>query len=879
MKRLFEDDFQRLARKLAAADGYLREWRDLLRAHADGDVPMENGRRWHVPSAVTLALLDGSPSAVARARELFLLEWQDGAALGNPVHYWNSPTFKTNDRWIGAAMLAQLLILWDWLAVAGAWRDAEIDAHAETALSVLEVYVETHLKGRGHLPILHDPINQGAAMSAGLLYAGWLFGHKWRRDARAVRMYARALNLLPDHLGQFPPCGYDGDGFTYLRHIHLQCFTLGVALLEDVTGSDWYHRCFAPNNISLAWLNRRQLDFIGPSGCSWPLGRYGYMKAWNVFALSYAARRDRDARFLQVARRDNAGYDYKSPWLRMELPLALLWYPEDLNREITTVSAPVAPVSECWPDAWAAFYDRQRQTQAVTLWLRGKAPHLVLETAASPILPGGGDAWRDANAVQPGDFDWDFQGWMLPAGRLLVHGDLPGCGVAAVDTAPQYPPKAEVTEARRTVVWHDGLLIVSDRFASRRAAAPYWQTRVLKGSRVDGADGRAATLATVSGPAARLVAADGEMSLSASGLQRLEHGTHGNLVTDFLRLTGAAGRAAFDVAVTWGADADGELQITRARDDLLTVTRRGQTRVVLLPSPSAAGLRRIGDYVTDAAVAVLAGAGGLSLFGARMLRDADSGHERLWSDVPLNISVSADELAVEGLGYGNFLSWRADGVTLSARRGNGLELYARTPRPLTLRLRGNALNAVLNDAPAALAADGDWQSLTVPAWQPPADDVIAALRAAAADGDADVIVPLLNRIRAAMLREAAPLAQELLRWDRSRIHQPDNPLATEAAQVRLEAARTLAVLGDRAAADELLALVEREQQTVYDPRAKWAAQFWGSSPRVAAAEALIFLHATPLAALAARLAPLEAVPHVQDIFARARRILADRADG
>ncbi|MDR1190452.1 MAG: hypothetical protein LBK60_02150 [Verrucomicrobiales bacterium] len=875
MKRLFEADFQKLGRKLATADGYLAELRDLMQKHADLDQPADGQRRWHVPSAVTLALLDGSPSAVARARELFLLEWADGASLGSDVHYWNSPRFTTNDRWIGAAMLAQLLILWDWLAVAGAWRDADIDAHADTALGFLETYVETHLKGRGHMPILHDPINQGAAMSVALLYAGWLFGHKWRRDARARRMHARALNLLPDHIGQFMRGGYDGDGFTYMRQIHLQCFTLGVALLEDVTGGDWYHRQFAPHNLSLAWLNARQFAFIGPSGCSWPLGRYGYIKTWNVFALAYAARRAGDARYLQVARRDNAGHHYNSPWLRMELPLALLWYPENLNRAITAGDAPVAPVSECVPDSWAAMCDRQRRAQAVALWLGGKAPHLVLETSASPLLLGGGDAWAGANAVQPGAFDWDLQGWMLPAGKLLVHGDLPDCAAAAVDTTPQYPPKAEVTASGRAVIFlKDGLLIVSDRFATARPQPPFWQTRVLKGSVAD-ADGRAATLATVSGPPARLASADGELTIVPSGLKRLEHEAHGGLATDFLRLTGTPRHAAFDVAVAWRAGA--QPAVKRERDDLLTVSDGAKNFTVLLPSTAAAGLRRVGKFSTDANLAVLDDAGRLSLFGVRILRDADA--ELLWSDTPLNVSIGADELTVGGLGYGNFLAWHDRAGTVSVRRGNGLEIYARSPRPLTLKFDGTIVSAVLNDAPAELTADadGNWRALTVPAWQPPADDLAAALRAAAADADADTIVPLLNRVRAAMLQEAAPLARELLRWDRSRIAQPNNPLATEAAHVRMEAARTLAVLADHAAAADLLALFEREQAMIYDASSKWSAQFWGSSPRVTAAEALLLLHAEEFAETAARLAPQEVVPHVQDILARAQKILTSPA--
>ena len=53
----------------------------------------EGVRRSYVPSAVMLGLIDGSKEAIAEARTHFLLEWQDGASLGNKVHYWNSPCF------------------------------------------------------------------------------------------------------------------------------------------------------------------------------------------------------------------------------------------------------------------------------------------------------------------------------------------------------------------------------------------------------------------------------------------------------------------------------------------------------------------------------------------------------------------------------------------------------------------------------------------------------------------------------------------------------------------------------------------------------------------------------------------------------------------
>lgn len=869
-RRLFEDDFQKLRVKLAEPTGYLKELYDLMVVHSkqvQKEPPPHDFRLQYVPSAVMLGLLEGSKEAIAQARADFLLEWQEGATLGNRVHYWNSIQFKTGDRWICAAIMVQLLILWDWLAEAGAWTEAEIDEHAETALGIMEVFVEPHLKGRGHMPILHDPINQGAAMSAGLLYAGHLFGFKWRKDARAVRMYGRGRNLLPDHIGQFMKSGYDGDGFTYLRYIHLQCFTLGIALLEDVEGGDWYHRGFAPHDISLAWLNERQFDFIGPSGCSWPLGRYGYIKTWNVFNLAFASKRTGDPRYLQTSKRDNAKYNYNSPWLRMEIPLALLWYPETLNERITQETLPVHPIKECLPDTWAVFYEPESRMQAISLWMQGKVPHFVLEAGGSPLLPGGGNAWGDANGVQPGDFDYDSQGWMLPPGKLIRYGDLPNCAAAAAETTPAYPPKAEVTYASRTVIQpRKGLIVVSDRFSTTRSQPPFWQGRVLKGSAVTG---RVATLAGCVGVTGRLASVDGDLSITESGLKRLEHEVYGGLETDFLRISGTPENSAFDVVVSWD---DGRTpSISRERDDLLALQDGDEKVSILLPARVSGSLRRIGSFETDATMAVLDPSGRLSLFGVRILRDASG--ERLWSDVSLNVTIDADGLAVEGLGYGNFLSYQAAETFIGVKQGNGIEIYARTPRNFALNLRGEVTYAVVNDVPVDLEDRDGGKHVAIPAWKAPEVDLIAALRVAV-DADADTLIPLLNRIRAAMLREAAPLVRELLKWNGSAIAHPGNPLATESSHVRMEAARTLACLGDVDSVDALIGLVELELATVYNPSSKFGAQFPGSSAQVVAIEALIFLHAAKFVPVIDRIKPEEGVPHVQDILIRGREILS-----
>ena len=90
----------------------------------------------------------------------------------------------------------------------------------------------------------------------------------------------------------------------------------------------------------------------------------------------------------------------------------------------------------------------------------------------------------------------------------------------------------------------------------------------------------------------------------------------------------------------------------------------------------------------------------------------------------------------------------------------------------------------------------------------------------------------------------------------------------------MEAARTLASMGDFDSVDALIGLVESELATAYDPTSKWGSQFLGSSARVVAIEALLFLHGAKFLPAIDRIKPNEVVPHVQDVLIRAREILS-----
>jgi len=148
-RALYASDLAALGERLQArGSGPLAELARVLRRRGVSD-----DDRFAGILAVPRGLAAGDAAGLAAARAAFLAEFEGGAQLDRGIHYWDSPNFLHGDRWICSAMLAQLLICWDWLACAGVWSEAERSTHAERVLSVLEALIEPHLAGRGNAPV------------------------------------------------------------------------------------------------------------------------------------------------------------------------------------------------------------------------------------------------------------------------------------------------------------------------------------------------------------------------------------------------------------------------------------------------------------------------------------------------------------------------------------------------------------------------------------------------------------------------------------------------------------------------------------------------------------------------------------------------------
>ena len=800
------------------------------------------------------ALLRGETVA---ARSEFEREWRGGEALNRGIHYWNSAQFRTGDRWICAAMLAQLLILFDFLAAEGAFSESEIDAVAAEALAVMADFIEPHNQGRGCFPILHEPINQNAAMCCGMLYAGYCFGYRWRQDPVARRLYGRGRELFADALGQFPENGFDGDGFTYLREIHLATHTLSVALLEKSEGGEWYGREFLPHRISLRQLNARQLDFILPSGYSWPLGRYTYVRIWNQFQQSFAAARTGDPRYLIQAKFDNRDSDYASPWLGLELPLGLLWYPLELNEAVSSAPAPEPPrLNELREHDWAACALEQDDFTGVVSWLPGKAPNFFLEAGRTPLIFCDTGSWGSANGVQPGNYDWGFEGWLTPGGRGLGGFFDAAVQLAAAELTGCYPASAGV---RRAEVFYAQLAGVGafrfDRYCDGRGVEPRlqlltWDEVELTGTRV--------RVRPPTGPVLTISAETAPgCEKPAPGAVRLPGRADPGLTRLFWR--GEPGRGEFGTLFSLDPEAAAVRQ-----GETVQISSGGKGYRLLLPGR---GVRRFDGWETDARFAA-AGSDWRVFVDLRRLRDA-AGREVFRSSRPVRLLVTPERIRIEGLRYGDFAWYREEPtVHLVIRCGNGVELFGRSSPPRQLELPGPWFGLMLNDRPELWSDKG----VTLPgAAESPAPE---ALIRAAAGRDCGVLIELLHRVRRTLDPRWIPAVSGLLTWDRAEPRPVANFAGcTESTYVRLEAVRTLTMLLAEESIPALLALFRREQSQVYRREdTVWGNQFWGSSTRVAITEALRLLPGGGAALLAEweTLRSGEVVPHVQDGLERVR---------
>ncbi len=876
---LFNDELNVLLKHLQSASpdesaGFLSQLTALFRELANPEVTAE-AESWYLPHRIVLALADGSPTALNQARGDFLREWRHGAELGRgDVHWWNSRGFLSSDRWIAGAMAAQLLILFDWLAAREVWTEVEIDEIADEALAAMEGSIMPHLRGRGTFPVAHAPINQNNAMAAGLLIAGYMFGYKWRGRQEARRLFGFAKLLYGDLLGQFLTEGYDGDGMTYMRLIHPSCFVLMAALLEETTGEDWYFRRFQPGGHSLAATLARQLDLITPGGWSWPLGRYGYIRQWNCFMLSFAARRSGDPRYLIALKRDLSECRFNTPWLGMDLPLALLWYPEKIDHRVAEETWP-EPESWCQADAWAALY--ADDALAGLVWHAGKMPTFFLEADKQQVIFSGGETWDNCNCVQPPPNERIDSDWLAGGGRPHWFARLPSLSGVMVETGANYPATAGVESATRGALMINGFgLFMRDQIAAATSKAWTWQALTRADSRIEG---RTAVIGSASYPPARILFRQGEASLDqkAGRIVYLE-GAKNAPQTAMLENSVRGRNPKFDVWVSWAKDSVSIKDTDSAEPDetrALSIAADSRQCLILPPRPENGAMRQLGELTTDAAAAVTHDTA-VCLLATRQCR----GPVYTWSSSPVDIEIGCEQVVVDRLGYGDFLSLRCEDGDLLLRVGNGLEVWRCGFPRHALRIGGRFDPVVVDGVEVSARHDGDWTVLgQMPdhaGHRPDIEEAIQKLQAVEELDQHDKtqlqrVIQLVQTVKRRGCRTAVPaLCRLIMLCLEDGLGDKD-----DRAQALTEAAHALGVIGDQSTIPVLLDVLRQTRPMEESGRTRpWSEQWWLSGPRVALCDALLLLEGREVLEELRATRDGEMNPHMQSMSQRVEKVFA-----
>ncbi|HEX2950074.1 MAG TPA: hypothetical protein VHV83_11020, partial [Armatimonadota bacterium] len=326
----------------------------------------------------------------------------------------------------------------------------------------------------------------------------------------------------------------------------------------------------------------------------------------------------------------------------------------------------------------------------------------------------------------------------------------------------------------------------------------------------------------------------------------------------------ASPQAAFGIAFSWNKVL--RPIISQVTNDCYVVQTSAGESMILVPGIS--GERTIGSYTTDALFATLAH-GTLSLAKARVV--SDEWGEHYWASSPLDVTMSRDTYRVSGMNYGDFAVFRGQDTTMTIRRGNGLEIYARVPHNVELSIHGEFSGCEVNGRPVEAVTNEGWTNISIPAVTPDTETLASNL--SRAEGAHDII-HALHDIQDAMAWECAPLVREYLRWDDAVSEMPNIPLSTEATYVRLEAAWALMCLGDRESIPQLITLLQEETARNFNTGSEWAAKWWGFSTRCVTVDALTVLHATELLPVLPELLANVVVLHDKDAMQRALRILS-----
>lgn len=658
-------DVRNLRRAVARATGLERVNIDRLYRLVEPDPKRPKRHNYDLHWAL-IYLLDRTPLARRKAREAVWTEAMDGGPANRPGHAWDAPTFFDMHLWISAAMAAHIAVALDWLAVEGVFDSDEIAAMGRRFVDGFWHYIHPHAKGHS----LHycDPINQDSAMITGCLVIGYLFGTKWMNDPRARRMYHDARLWMTELMERWPESDFDGDGFTYSRTIHPPCLALSAMTIQEVEGIDYYNAEHGPHRSSVARSMERLQRWSLPSGYSFPHGRYGYVKKWNMYSQALAARKTGQAHYLERALASTQT-SFISPWIPMDIPLAVVLTPYG-NAEGSPRTR-LRPSYTSWHERglWLNLGSPKARIHAHLCWREGALPTTLLEQDGNRCvvhLSKGSDVPNGMSFPE-----------LTGSGRRGTDIRRLTCGplqIGRVEATSMWKGTRLKRHQKVLAVLDNGTVVLVDWFAADRPL------RARHSLTTFNAITRNRTIPENRGAPVHVYC---NVTSSEAHTQPVNaNGGSGIPQDPVRRTTWPLPRAQTGVAANLFGFGKARLRLRERNRDGLSWSLDGN-RWELSVNPAHPTMRNQTIGRTDAEV-VLSGSDVLCLLGVRRLED---GGCWLWSTKPVDIAHVGTRISVAGLeNFSQFLHYRSADVDLAVLRGGGYTIYVSTRRRLELRL-------------------------------------------------------------------------------------------------------------------------------------------------------------------------------------------------
>lgn len=281
--------------------------------------------------------------------------------------------------WCNAAPMARLATMLDWIADS---RSVSARDFAQIKEAMLDYTFKHPFNISKSRVCTFD--NQIASMAFCCTLVGYLFGVKRGSDPRAQRMLESGAMRFSDIFGLSPRGGYSYEGSTYFCQVVTPVVSWYCALMEQVTGQEYFNYPFPPSGTSPREILQTYAKIIGPTGLMPPWDHYGWQRCSSTMGLAYLAARTGEAAPLRMIERLSlAAEPNQIAWGTDDKIWTLIWWPEETEApgQLALTPSPskgrgiTAPAGETFT-SWAidnvagALVDEGKQWRLFQAWDR-----------------------------------------------------------------------------------------------------------------------------------------------------------------------------------------------------------------------------------------------------------------------------------------------------------------------------------------------------------------------------------------------------------------------------------------------------------------------------------------------------------------------------